>query len=82
MEEDADQIVQLQAINNTLYALIAKLRQEIVVLRDRITAAQIGIMLLNQTLEQHDRTLYNVRVAYHNLHLAHEHLLHRRNNNV
>ena len=54
MEEDVDQIAQLQAINNALYATIAALRQEIAVLRERITAAQIGIMLLNQTLEEHD----------------------------
>ena len=48
MEEDADQIVQLQALNERLYALIARLGQEIDVLRERVTAAQIGIMLLNQ----------------------------------
>ena len=82
MEEDVDQTAQLQTINNRLYALIARLRQEIEVLRERITAAQIGIFLLNQTLEEHDRRLYNVRVAYHNLHVAHETLLRRRNNNV
>jgi hypothetical protein len=50
------------------------------VLRERITAAQIGIMLLNQTLEEHDRALYNVRLSYRILHLAHEELLRRRNN--
>ena len=82
MEEDVDQIVQLQALSEYLYALIARLRQDIEVLRERITAAPIGIFLLNQTLEEHDLRLYNVRVAYHNLHLAHEHLLRRRNNNV
>jgi hypothetical protein len=80
MEEDADQIVQLQALNERLYALIARLRQEIDVLKERVTAAQIGIMLLNQTLEEHDRMLYNVRLSYRDLHLAHEELLRRRNN--
>jgi len=80
MEEDADQIVQLQALNERLYALIARLRQEIDVLKERVTAAQIGIMLLNQTLEEHDRMLYNVRLSYRVLHLAHEELLRRRNN--
>ena len=80
MEEDVDQIAQLQTINDRLYALIARLRQEIELLRERITAAQIGIMLLNQTLEEHDRALYNVRVSYRILHLAHEHLLRQRNN--
>jgi hypothetical protein len=50
------------------------------VLRDRITAAQIGIMLLNRTLDEHDRMLYNVRLSYRVLHLAHEELLRRRNN--
>jgi cell division protein FtsB len=80
MEEDVDQIAQLQARNNALYATIAALRQEIAVLRERITAAQIGIMLLNQTLEEHDRALYNVRLSYRILQLAHEHLLRRRNN--
>ena len=80
MEEDADQIVQLQALNERLYALIARLRQEIDVLKKRVTAAQIGIMLLNQTLEEHDRMLYNVRLSYRVLHLAHEELLRRRNN--
>ena len=72
MEEDADQIVQLQALSGYLYALIARLRQEIEVLRERVTAAQISIMLLNRTLEEHDRMLYNVRVSYRVLHLAHE----------
>lgn len=80
MEEDADQIVQLQALNERLYALIARLRQEIDLLKERVTAAQIGIMLLNQTLEEHDRMLYNVRLSYRDLHLAHEELLRRRNN--
>ena len=80
MEEDADQIVQLLVLNESLYALIARLRQEIEVLRERVTAAQIGIMLLNRTLEQNDRMLYNVRVSYRVLHLAHEELLRRRNN--
>jgi len=80
MEEDADQIVQLRALNERLYALIARLRQEIDVLKERVTAAQIGIMLLNQTLEEHDRMLYNVRLSYRVLHLAHEELLRRRNN--
>ena len=80
MEEDADQIVQLQALNERLYALIARLRQEIDLLKERVTAAQIGIMLLNQTLEEHDRMLYNVRLSYRVLHLAHEELLRRRNN--
>jgi hypothetical protein len=80
MEEDADQIVQLRALNERLYALIARLRQEIDVLKERVTAAQIGIMLLNQTLEEHDRMLYNVRLSYRDLHLAHEELLRRRNN--
>ena len=80
MEEDADQIVQLQALNERLYALIARLRREIDLLKERVTAAQIGIMLLNQTLEEHDRMLYNVRLSYRDLHLAHEELLRRRNN--
>ena len=80
MEEDADQIVQLRALNERLYALIARLRQEIDLLKERVTAAQIGIMLLNQTLEEHDRMLYNVRLSYRDLHLAHEELLRRRNN--
>jgi hypothetical protein len=80
MEEDADQIVQLQALNERLYALIARLRQERDLLKERVTAAQIGIMLLNQTLEEHDRMLYNVRLSYRVLHLAHEELLRRRNN--
>jgi hypothetical protein len=80
MEEDADQIVQLRALNERLYALIARLRQEIDVLKERVTAAQIGIMLLNRTLDEHDRMLYNVRLSYRVLHLAHEELLRRRNN--
>ena len=79
MEEDADQIVQLRALNERLYALIARLRQEIDVLKERVTAAQIGIMLLNRTLDEHDRMLYNVRLSYRVLHLAHEELLRRRN---
>ena len=80
MEEDMDQIAQLQNLAHNLYATIAALRQEIAVLRERITAAQIGIMLLNQTLEEHDRALYNVRLSYRILHIAHEELLRRRNN--
>jgi len=80
MEEERDQIVQLQNLNHNLYILIARLRQEIELLRERVTAAQIGIMLLNQTLEEHDRMLYNVRLSYRDLHLAHEELLRRRNN--
>ena len=80
MEEDADQIVQLQALNERLYALIARLRQEIDILKERVTAAQIGIMLLNRTLDEHDRMLYNVRLSYRVLHLAHEELRRRRNN--
>ena len=54
MEEDVDQITALQRINTILYTQIASLQREIQVLRERITAAQIGIALLNRTLEDHD----------------------------
>ena len=83
MEEDADQIVQLQSLTNTLYAVIARLRREILVLRERDRMARISLGLLNRTLVELDRSLYATRVAYNNLHTAHENLLNlcnRRNN--
>ena len=75
MEEDVDQIRQLQRLNAILYAHIASLQREMQVLRDRITADQIGIALLNRTLEEHDRSLYNVRVANENLRHANHQLI-------
>lgn len=75
MEEDVDQITELQRINTILYTQIASLQREIQVLRERITAAQIGITLLNRILEEHDRCLYNVRVANENLRRANEQLI-------
>ena len=83
MEEDADQIVQLQSLTNTLYAVIARLRREIVVLREQDRMARISLGLLNRTLVELDRSLYATRLAYNNLHTAHENLLNlynRRNN--
>ena len=83
MEEDADQIVQLQSLTNTLYAVIARLRREILVLRERGRMARTSLGLLNRTLVELDRSLYATRVAYNNLHTAHENLLslyNRRNN--
>ena len=83
MQEDADQIVQLQSLTNTLYAVIARLRHEIVVLREPDRMARISLGLLNRTLVELDRSLYATRVAYNNLHTAHENLLslyNRRNN--
>jgi hypothetical protein len=83
MEEDADQIVQLQSLTNTLYAVIARLRHEIVVWRERDRMARISLGLLNRILVELDRSLYATRVAYNNLHTAHENLLNlynRRNN--
>ena len=83
MEEDADQIVQLQSLTNTLYAVIARLRREIVVWRERDRMARISLGLLSRTLVELDRSLYATRLAYNNLHTAHEKLLNlynRRNN--
>ena len=75
MEEDADQIVQLQSLTTPLYAVIARLRHEIVVWRERDRMARISLGLLNRTLVELDRSLYATRVAYNNLHTAHENLL-------
>ena len=83
MEGDEDQIVQLRSLTKTLYTVIARLRHDIMVLRERSRAAQIGNMLLHRTLVEVDRSLYATRVAYNNLHAAHENLLNlysRRNN--
>ena len=90
MEGDEDQIVQLRSLTNSLYAVIARLRRrieeqrrEILVLRERDNAAEIGTMLLHRTLVELDQSLYATRLAYNRLHAAHLNLLNlynRRNN--
>ena len=78
MEEDGD-----QSLINSLYDMIARLRRDIVVWRERDRMARISLGLLNRTLVELDRSLYATRLAYNNLHAAHENLLNlynRRNN--
>ena len=75
MEEDVDQIVQLQNKNKQLYEDIARLQQENETLRQQIIAANTGIFLLNRTLQEHDRAMYNIRVDYDRLWHAHYQLI-------
>lgn len=67
MDEDTIQITQLQNLNVGLYALVAKLRREISVLRESVAASQIGIYMLNRTLMELDERYYSLRVVHNNL---------------
>ena len=75
MEEDVDQIVQLQSKNKQLYEDIDRLQQENDTLRQQIITNNTGISLLNRTLQEHDRAMYNLRLDYDRLWHAHYQLI-------